>query len=81
MAGRNCKDERILVNDNPVRPAASVRAGDIVTFLNPLGEKLRVVRLLDIPTRQQSRRDSAAFYEGIESDETIGGGDRVGGDQ
>ncbi len=63
MAGRNCKEERILVDEKPVRPAAKVHAGQIITFLNPLGEKLKVVRLLDIPERQQSRRDAPPYYE------------------
>ncbi len=62
LATRGCRERRILLNGQPVRPAHDVQAGDEITMINPRGDRRRVVRILQVPQRQQSRQDAGALY-------------------
>jgi ribosomal 50S subunit-recycling heat shock protein len=69
QTARNCREERILLDGAPVRPAAPVRPENVITILNPLGDTLKRIRLLRIPERQISRKDAADYYELLNEDD------------
>lgn len=63
QTAKNCREQRILLEGAPVRPATAVKPGNIITILNPLGEPLIRARLLQIPERQISRKEAGDYYE------------------
>jgi ribosome-associated heat shock protein Hsp15 len=58
-----CDDDSVLVNDHPVKPAATLRAGDRITIRFP--HRTLTVELVAVPERQLSKSAAPACYEKI----------------
>ena len=58
-----CHDDAILVNDQPVKPSATVRIGDKITIRFPT--RIIALELLDVPGKQLGRAVSPAYYKKI----------------
>ena len=52
------------------KPSESVRAGSVIAF--PLNDKVRVVRVLSLPTRRGPPAEARACYEELGIDERKG---------
>jgi ribosomal 50S subunit-recycling heat shock protein len=63
-----CKDNDILVNDQPVKPSATVRTGDKITIRFPT--RTTTLELLDVPGKQLSRSVSPTYYKKISEVDT-----------
>ncbi|MCW5751290.1 MAG: RNA-binding S4 domain-containing protein [Alphaproteobacteria bacterium] len=63
-AARLCCSGRLRINGlNVLKPATTVRPGDVLTF--PHGERIRVIRLLAIGLRRGPPAEARALYEEI----------------
>lgn len=62
-AARACREGRVTVEGSSVRPSQPVRIGQTVEIVDYMRRRRIVVRLLSIPERQVSRKDSRSFYE------------------
>ena len=62
QATRGCREGRILVGGEQVRPAKEIRAQDEIALRGLVGDKVRVIRIEQVPDRQQSRKDASDFY-------------------
>jgi ribosomal 50S subunit-recycling heat shock protein len=58
-----CDDDSVLVNDHPVKPAATVRTGDKITIRFP--HRTLTIKLLAAPEKQLSKSVSPEYYEKI----------------
>lgn len=58
-----CDDESVLVNDQPAKPAATLRAGDKITIHFP--HRTLTIGLVAVPERQLSKSAAPAYYEKI----------------
>jgi ribosomal 50S subunit-recycling heat shock protein len=58
-----CDDDSVLVNDQSVKPAATLRAGDKITIRFP--HRILTVGLVAIPERQLSKSAAPEYYEKI----------------
>jgi len=62
QATRGCREGRILVGGERVRPAREVHARDEITLRGLVAGRTRVIRIDQVPERQQSRQAAATFY-------------------
>lgn len=74
QATRGCREGRILVSGERVRPSREIRAQDEITLRGLVGEKLRVIRIERVPDRQQSRKDAPDYYTLIREEPWIAAG-------
>lgn len=74
LAGRACREGRVLLDGQPVRPSHAVHSGDRLVLLNPTRTQATHVRLREVPERQCSRKDAGAFYH-TDRVETLDGHD------
>jgi ribosomal 50S subunit-recycling heat shock protein len=58
-----CDDDSVLVNDQAVKPAATLRTGDRITIRFP--HRTLTIALLAVPERQLSKSAAPAYYEKI----------------
>ena len=65
-----CDDGVLLVNDRPVKPSATLRAGDRVTIRS--GHRNLTIELLNVPDRQLSKSVSSAYYTRLAESDTTG---------
>lgn len=63
-----CRDDAILVNDQPVKPSATVRIGDKIVIHFPT--RTVSFEILDVPEKQLSRSSSPAYYTKISEIDT-----------
>ncbi|MCK4303545.1 MAG: hypothetical protein KAY24_04840 [Candidatus Eisenbacteria sp.] len=74
LAARECRAGRILFNGEQVRPSRDVHPGDRITILDCLSNREEVVRILEVPQKQLSRKDARTYYEACQGRGT----DRIG---
>ena len=66
LAADLCAQGRVRVSGRLVDKAhARVRVGDVLTF--PLGPRIRVVRILALPTRRGPAAEAQSLYEDLSS--------------
>jgi len=58
-----CDDDSVLVNDQPAKPAATLRVGDRITIRFP--HRILTIGLVAVPERQMSKSAAPAYYEKI----------------
>jgi ribosome-associated heat shock protein Hsp15 len=64
LAAALCAEKRVRVSGRLVDKAHTlVRVGDVLTF--PLGSRIRVVRILALPTRRGPADEAQALYEDL----------------
>jgi ribosome-associated heat shock protein Hsp15 len=64
LAATLCAEKRVRVSGRLVDKAHTlVRVGDVLTF--PLGSRIRVVRILALPTRRGPAAEAQALYEDL----------------
>lgn len=62
LAAKLCAGSRVRVNRRPAtKPSAQVRTGDVLTF--PLGNHIRVVRIVALGSRRGPAVEARALYE------------------
>ncbi len=66
LAARGCRQQRVLVNGEPARPARAVRAGDELTLVSTSGRQRRRLRIRDLPACAISRKQAREHYEVLE---------------
>jgi ribosomal 50S subunit-recycling heat shock protein len=62
LAGRACREGRVLVNGTLARASREVGPGDRIGLRDPLRATLRELELLELPARQASRKDAPDHY-------------------
>lgn len=55
QANRACTEGRVWLNDAPVRPSRTVRAGDRIRWRDPLGRIEQEVEVLEVPSGRVPR--------------------------
>ena len=78
LAGRACREGRVLVNGAVVRPSREVRPGDRIGLHDPLRTTLRELELLELPARQASRKDASIYYRWLTAAPAAQGWDAPG---
>jgi ribosomal 50S subunit-recycling heat shock protein len=63
LAARECRASRILLNGESTRPSRDVHPGDRITILDCLSDREEIVRILEVPQNQLSRKDARTYYE------------------
>jgi ribosome-associated heat shock protein Hsp15 len=64
LASDLCRDERVRLSGRVIEKAsAPVRVGDVLTF--PQGNRIRVVRVVQLPTRRGPAPEAMACYEDL----------------
>ena len=66
LVARACQEGRIRLNDEKVKPAKEVRAGDRIAITEPARDLRRVIEILELPARQLSRKEAPSRYRVIE---------------
>lgn len=64
VANSVCESARIFVNDNPSKPAKTLKVGDIITI--EFRETIKKVRVLKVPEGNVSINEASSLYEIIE---------------
>lgn len=59
---RACREGRVLVGGERVRPSREVHALDELSLRGLVADKVRVIRIERVPECQQSRRDAPEHY-------------------
>ena len=84
QATRACREGRVLVAGERVRPSREIRAGDEITLRGLISDRIRLIRIEEVPVRQQSRKEAGEFYAVLSDQQarrdTNGDLDRVGRD-
>jgi ribosomal 50S subunit-recycling heat shock protein len=62
MAMRACREGRVLIDGQAVRPSRDARAGEGLILLDPARVQARHITLLEVPTRQCSRKEAGRRY-------------------
>ncbi len=68
QATRGCREGRILVGGQRVRPSREIRAQEEIALRGLVGDRVRVIRIERVPDRQQSRKDAPDFYTLVRED-------------
>ncbi len=64
LAAKLCAGSRVRVNRRPIdKPSAQVRTGDVLTF--PLGNHIRVVRIVALGSRRGPAVEARTLYEDL----------------
>lgn len=64
VANSVCESARVFVNDNPSKPAKTLKVGDIITI--EFRETIKKVRVLKVPEGNVSINEASSLYEIIE---------------
>ncbi len=64
VANSVCESARVFVNDNPSKPAKTLKVGDIITI--EFRETIKKVRVLNVPEGNVSINEASSLYEIIE---------------
>ena len=64
VANSVCESARVFVNDNPSKPAKTLKIGDIITI--EFRETIKKVRVLKVPEGNASINEASSLYEIIE---------------
>lgn len=64
VANSVCESARVFVNDNPSKPAKTLKVGDIITI--EFRETIKKVRVLKVPVGNVSINEASSLYEIIE---------------
>lgn len=64
VANSVCESARVFVNDNPSKPAKTLKVGDIITI--EFRETIKKVRVLKVPEGNVSINETSSLYEIIE---------------
>ncbi len=64
VANSVCESARVFVNDNPSKPAKTLKIGDIITI--EFRETIKKVRVLKVPEGNVSINEASSLYEIIE---------------
>ena len=62
LAARACREGRVLIDDEPVRPAREARAGEQIRLLDPSRTRGKRITLREVPTSQVSRKQAGDYY-------------------
>lgn len=63
VANSVCESARVFVNDNPAKPAKTVKVGDIITI--EFKDTIKKVRILKVPEGNVSINQAPELYEEI----------------
>lgn len=64
VANSVCESARVFVNDNPAKPAKSLKEGDIITI--EFKDSIKKVCVVKIPAGNVSINEASSLYEIIE---------------
>lgn len=63
VANSICESARVFVNDNPAKPAKTVKVGDIITI--EYKDTIKKARILKVPDGNVSINEASSLYEEI----------------
>lgn len=64
VANSICESARVFVNDNPAKPAKTLKEGDIITI--EFKDSIKKVKILKIPNGNVSINEAQSLYETIQ---------------
>ena len=64
VANSICDSARVFVNDNPAKPAKTLKEGDIITI--EFKDSIKKVKILKIPNGNVSINEAHSLYETIQ---------------